>query len=122
MPITIDRIPKVDAVVISHNHYDHLDYDSVRQLHNKFGKGGLNWFCGLNTGEFFRSCGITENVHELNWWESRMFNGVKFVFTPSQHWCSRLGPSDRNKVNEFDHYTIRQFEIKRWVSLFDIQF
>lgn len=95
VPITIDRIPKVDAVVISHNHYDHLDHGSVMGLHRKFSKSGINWFVGLKSGEWFRSCGITANVHELNWWESKEFKGIQFVFTPAQHWCAR-GLLDRN--------------------------
>lgn len=69
VPITIERLPNVDAVIISHNHYDHLDYKSVMDLNNKFGKKeeGLNWFVGLKGAEWFKSCGIIENVHELNW-------------------------------------------------------
>lgn len=70
VPIEIEKIPKLDAVIISHNHYDHLDYNSVMSLDKKFGKNGantLNWFVGLGTECWFKSCGIKENVHELNW-------------------------------------------------------
>ncbi len=96
MPITIDKIPRVDAVVISHNHYDHLDYQSILDLNNKFTSKGINWFCGMGTKQWFNSIGINENVHELNWWQSKKFNNIDFVFTPSQHWCAR-GIFDRNK-------------------------
>ncbi len=51
-------MPKVDAVIISHNHYDHLDYDSVVELNKKFGneksENGLNWFVGLGLFAFNR--------------------------------------------------------------------
>ncbi|CAF0815862.1 unnamed protein product, partial [Brachionus calyciflorus] len=94
VPMTIDKIPKLDAVVISHNHFDHLDYKSVLSLHEKFGKNEanpLNWFVGQGTGEWFKSCGIVKNVHELLWWESKNFKDLEFVFTPAQHWSSRGG-------------------------------
>ena len=102
MPITIDRIPRVDAVIISHNHYDHLDYNSVVKLNEKFGKEGLNWFVGAGVGEFFRSCGIDKNVHELEWWDKAShsnpkFSHLQFIFTCAQHWSGR-GLFDHRKV------------------------
>jgi N-acyl-phosphatidylethanolamine-hydrolysing phospholipase D len=97
VPFEVDRIPRCDAVLISHNHYDHLDTASVKKLHDKFSSTGLTWFCGSGTKKFFKSVGIAEeNVNELSWWESVKFRGLEFVFTPSQHWCGRWGPLDRN--------------------------
>jgi len=56
IPIEISRLPRVDAVIISHNHYDHLDYNSVVELNKKFGneqsEDGLNWFVGLGMFPF----------------------------------------------------------------------
>lgn len=97
VPIKINDLPRVDAVVISHNHYDHLDYQSVIDLNRKFADHGIGWFVGLGTAEWFHSCGITKNVFELNWWESKKFKDLEFVFTPSQHWCTRTS-FDRNKA------------------------
>lgn len=100
VPITIDRIPRIDAVLISHNHYDHLDHQSVLDLNKKFGnklENGINWFVGKGTAEWFKSCGIENNVHELSWWESKKLKNIEFVFTPAQHWCTR-GAFDRNKA------------------------
>ena len=96
VPIIVNEIPRVDAVIISHNHYDHLDYQSVMDLNRKFAKNGLNWFVGLGTAEWFRSCGINENVNELDWWETKKFRDIEFCFTPAQHWCTR---------SLFDRYT-----------------
>ncbi len=57
----------------------------------------MNWFCGMGTKDWFTSIGITHNVHEMTWWESKRFRNLNFVFTPSQHWCGR-GVFDRNKA------------------------
>lgn len=88
MPIKIEQIPKIDVVIISHNHYDHLDYTSILTLHNKFGDR-INWFIGTGTGAWFKSCGITNNLHEFSWWESKKIGQLEFIFTPAQHWSSR---------------------------------
>jgi N-acyl-phosphatidylethanolamine-hydrolysing phospholipase D len=103
VPITIDKIPRIDAVIISHNHYDHLDYGSVLDLNKKFGNKNdanesINWFVGKGTKQWFTNIGIQSNtVHELEWWEKKRFKDIDFVFTPAQHWCKR-GLFDRNKV------------------------
>lgn len=97
VPISIQDIPRVDAVVISHNHYDHLSIESVEELNKKFGNNGLQWFMGRGLAEWFKSNDMTKNVHELNWWESKKINGLEYFFVPAQHWSSR-GVFDRNKV------------------------
>jgi N-acyl-phosphatidylethanolamine-hydrolysing phospholipase D len=108
LPITIDRIPRVDAVVISHNHFDHLDSDSVVELNKKFGEKDLNWFVGAGVGKFLKSQKITKNVHELEWWDiashsKSNFNHLKFIFAPAQHWSGR-SLSDRFEVKYFKIY------------------
>ncbi|XP_032038842.1 N-acyl-phosphatidylethanolamine-hydrolyzing phospholipase D isoform X1 [Aythya fuligula] len=97
-PCTVDQLPKIDAVVISHNHYDHLDYNSVKSLNERFGSE-LRWFVPLGLLDWMQRCGC-ENVIELDWWEENCVPGhdaVTFVFTPSQHWCKRT-VTDDNKV------------------------
>lgn len=101
VPFTIDRLPRLDAVLISHNHYDHMDYESIKKLNDRFnganGREKLHWFSGLGNAQWFRDNNINENVHELDWWQSKKVKNLKFVFTPAQHWCAR-GIFDRNKA------------------------
>lgn len=97
-PCTIGQLPPIDAVLISHNHYDHLDYGSVAALNERFGNE-LRWFVPLGLLDWMQKCGC-ENVIELDWWEENCVPGhdeVTFVFTPAQHWCKRTLLDD-NKV------------------------
>uniref|UniRef100_A0A9L0T1T4 N-acyl-phosphatidylethanolamine-hydrolyzing phospholipase D n=1 Tax=Equus caballus TaxID=9796 RepID=A0A9L0T1T4_HORSE len=97
-PCTVNELPRVDAVLISHNHYDHLDHNSVIALNERFGNE-LRWFVPLGLLDWMQKCGC-ENVIELDWWEENCVPGrdkVTFVLTPSQHWCKRTLMDD-NKV------------------------
>lgn len=60
-------MPALDFVLISHNHYDHLDSGSVTRLHRRFGHD-LAWYVPLGLKPWFTSQGIT-NVTELDWWQ-----------------------------------------------------
>ncbi|XP_046548638.1 N-acyl-phosphatidylethanolamine-hydrolyzing phospholipase D-like isoform X2 [Haliotis rubra] len=96
-PCTVEDLPKVDAVVISHNHYDHLDYNSVVALNKKFGDS-LCWYVPLGLKQWMVSTGC-KNVQELDWWqevEHHAADGetVKFVCTPCQHWSKRTPTDD----------------------------
>ena len=86
-------LPKIDVVLISHNHYDHLDADSVTALAQQAGGAPL-FIVPLGQKAWFNTLGIT-HVKELDWWDSVTEKGVEFNLTPLQHWSSRsLG--DRN--------------------------
>jgi len=78
-------LPRVDVVVISHDHYDHLDFATVERLarehHPRF-------FVPLGLRAWLEERGIT-NVVELDWWESAEFRGLTFVCTPAQHSSGR---------------------------------
>ena len=93
------ELPDIDAVVISHNHYDHLDYNSVKALNKRFGSK-LRWYVAQGQASWMRNNGC-ENVVELNWWDEYRHekDGKEYIFacTPSQHWCQRTA-FDRNKV------------------------
>jgi len=81
--LTANDLPNdLDAVFISHNHYDHLDYSSVMQLNERYGKR-LTWFCGRGLREWFLDEGIS-NVIELDWWEEYYFSVRKYTNTSTE--------------------------------------
>ena len=73
-------------VLISHNHYDHLDKYSVKQLAKK----DAVFIVPLGLKKLVSSYGAKE-VHELGWWQNITINGIEYTFVPSQHWSRRLG-------------------------------
>jgi N-acyl-phosphatidylethanolamine-hydrolysing phospholipase D len=83
----LEELPRIDAVVISHNHYDHLDQDSVRRLAEQAG-GSPRFFVPLGLKDWFARRGI-EDVEELDWWERRDYKGLEIHFVPVQHWSKR---------------------------------
>ncbi|XP_041349063.1 N-acyl-phosphatidylethanolamine-hydrolyzing phospholipase D-like [Gigantopelta aegis] len=93
-PCRIGELPDIDAVVISHNHYDHLDKNSVRELQMKYGPK-LKWYVPLGLKKWLKDVGC-EKVEELNWWGEDDYNDkFKFVCLPCQHWSKR-GALDTN--------------------------
>ncbi len=96
--IALADLPPIDVVVLSHNHYDHLDADSVQGIAARAAAaGGATLFLvPLGLKPWFASRGIT-NVVEMDWWDSHVHRGVEFNFTPVQHWSAR-GPGDRSQT------------------------
>lgn len=92
-PVDIDDIPRVDVVLISHNHYDHLNKFSVRQLNDR-----TNVFIvPMRVGQALAKWGVpAEKIVELEWWaETHPRSGLTIAATPSQHFSGR-GLFDRN--------------------------
>ncbi|BFZ10582.1 hypothetical protein BsWGS_13621 [Bradybaena similaris] len=97
-PCRIEDLPQVDFVLISHNHYDHLDHNSILALNKRFGDQ-LKWYVPMGLKKWMNDCEV-KNVVELSWWQEHVPDGhsdVKIVSTPCQHWCKRT-PTDTNKV------------------------
>ena len=91
--LSFEQLPPIDFVVISHNHYDSLDRDTVAM----FGDSVM-WYVPLGLKRWFLGRGISaERVVELDWWQSRRFNDrVEVTMTPAQHWSKR-NPWDTNE-------------------------
>jgi N-acyl-phosphatidylethanolamine-hydrolysing phospholipase D len=81
------ELPRIDLVVISHNHYDHLDADSVKLLDAQAGGPPL-FVVPLGLKHWFEDIAI-RNVVELDWWQSHKLGAVEVVLTPVQHWSGR---------------------------------
>ena len=81
--ISIDSLPKVDLIVISHNHYDHLDYKSVKTIGDS-----AFWFVPLGLKKWFIDQGVKQ-VIEMDWFDSYDYAGINIDCLPSQHWSKR---------------------------------
>ncbi|MEM9328233.1 MAG: MBL fold metallo-hydrolase [Bacteroidota bacterium] len=86
MPINIAELPAIDALIISHDHYDHLDYPSIDELKGKVGQ----FFVPLGVGNHLRRWDIPEEkISEMDWWQEEDYEGLKIVLTPSRHMSGR---------------------------------
>jgi len=86
-PVPIDHLPRVDAVVISHDHYDHLDRASIQALNAR----GVRFVVPLGIGAHLLRWGVPQDrITELDWWQETTVGGVRVVSTPSRHASGRL--------------------------------
>ena len=91
LPIDISALPPIDAVLISHDHYDHLDYESIIKLKEKT----RMFYAPLGVGAHLEAWGVPAGkIKELNWWEELSHENIQLVFTPSRHFSGR-GMTDR---------------------------
>jgi len=94
VPVDLSAMPPVDLIVISHDHYDHLDYPTIRVL----AKTGIMFVTSLGVGAHLEAWGVRpDRIAELDWWETFQLPGTELRVTaaPSQHFSGR-SMGDRN--------------------------
>ncbi len=80
-----EKLPPVDVVLISHNHYDHLDKPTIIRLYDDFKPVFL---VPMGVKEIVEGWGVAD-VHEFHWWEPYRYGGMEFIATPAQHQSQR---------------------------------
>lgn len=107
----IKELPEIDLLLISHDHYDHLDYNSIKLLKNKVKKFGV----ALGVARHLVKWGIPKKtISEFDWWDQINFKGIKITFTPSRHFSGR-GLNDRAK-SLWGGWTFKTFNENIWFS------
>lgn len=85
-PIALEQLSNIDAVVISHDHYDHLDMKTVQHLAPQ----GTHFYVGLGVGAHLERWGVPPSqIHEMDWWEAIDLKGIQIACTPARHYSGR---------------------------------
>ena len=92
--IDFDKLPKIHFVLISHNHYDHMDKDIIKKLHER---DKPFFVVPLGNDTILKSFDSSINSVALDWYETQKYEDIKVHAVPSVHWSGRFG-LDRNKA------------------------
>ncbi|BBT14871.1 hypothetical protein WP8S17C03_09200 [Metapseudomonas otitidis] len=93
--LSMDQLPPIDLILVSHNHYDHLDLDTLRSLAERFPLARV--VTGLGNGPLIRETGFAR-VDEIDWWQALpLGDGLTLNGVPVQHWSARTR-SDTNRT------------------------
>lgn len=86
LPITTEELPHIDVVLISHDHYDHLDYETIKAIDQKVDA----YLVPLGVENHLERWGIDEDkVQNFAWWEDTKINGLSITSTPARHYSNR---------------------------------
>lgn len=92
--LTVEQLPAIDIVLISHDHYDHLDLDTISRLRER----NIHFIAPIGVGAHLEYWGIPpQRITELDWWEESEIAGLRFTCAPSQHFSGR-GMFNRNST------------------------
>ena len=94
-PLQLDELPPLDAIIVSHDHYDHLDKETIKY----FGGKTIPFFCSLGVGRHLEKFGIAKNfINEMDWGDSVMIgDDCVITATPARHFSGR-GIFGRNET------------------------
>jgi L-ascorbate metabolism protein UlaG (beta-lactamase superfamily) len=82
----IDALPEIDLVLLTHDHYDHLDYESISRLKSKT----KYYYVALGVKRHLIRWGVDEKmIEEFDWWDAKTFKGMNITFTPTRHFSGR---------------------------------
>lgn len=109
--LPIAELPQLDAVLISHNHYDHLDEGTIRQIVRHFPQA--QFFVPLGLKSWLTRRGV-RNVFELDWWQGVVWQTMTFTAVPAQHWSMRSF-WDRNR-SLWCGWVINSPDVRFWFS------
>ena len=97
--VPFDKLPKIHYVVLSHNHMDHLDIRTLKNIEKRFPK--VIYITPLGYTDLLKENKINHKgnnrIFELDWWDNINFPGIRFTALPTQHWCGRTA-DDVNKM------------------------
>lgn len=95
VPLMLEDLPRLDGVIISHDHYDHLDEATIRKL----GSRDLDFYVPAGVGRHLRQWGISpERIHEFNWWDrAELDGGCRLIAAPARHFSGR-GPFQKDRT------------------------
>ena len=93
--LSLYQLPAIDYIIISHDHYDHLDMETIKHFIGQ----DVRFLAPLGVGAHLRHWGVAEqNITELDWWDEAAFADLTFAATPSQHFSGRVGIVHNNKT------------------------
>ncbi len=93
-PFDLETLPPIDAVLFSHDHYDHLDYYTIKMIRDKV----HHFYTPLGLGSHLKAWGVSpDKITELDWWDQVQFEQFTFTATPARHFSGR-GTNDSNKT------------------------
>lgn len=110
-PISVEELPKIDYIVISHNHYDHLDYEFINAIKHK----KITYLLPLGLGATFKYWGIKgNNIYEANWHKQLQLDELTFIAADARHYSGRF-LNDRN-ASFWNSWIIQSNKQKLFIS------
>ena len=93
-PVRLEDVPPIEGLVLSHDHYDHLDLPTIEALKDRVKR----YFVPLGVGQRLRDWGVSaDRIEEMDWWQERQWGDVTVTAAPAQHFSGRT-LWDRNKT------------------------